>query len=77
MTRKNKKNSQSNKKRETPLSARERRENVRRKAARQRTNQNRLLIGAAVFMVMLIGGFVYLGTRAQAGVNGELTYESQ
>lgn len=58
------------------MSARERREMVRNEAAKERSNQNRVLIGAAAFLVVAIAGFIYLGTRTVQGVAGELTYES-
>lgn len=76
MARKTKK-SKGSKTRETPMSARERRQRAHAEAARERTNQNRLLIGSAAFLVCMIGFFFYLNSRTQAGVVGEQTFESQ
>lgn len=62
---------------ETPLTARQRRESVREEAARSRRNQNMLLIGFAVALVAILAGFLYLNIRGRAPVAGEEIFESQ
>lgn len=61
---------------QTPMTARQKRQAALDEAARQRRNQNNLLIGAAVLLLAIIGFFLYLSFRTQAGVAGEETFES-
>ncbi|MEM7133531.1 MAG: DUF3105 domain-containing protein [Chloroflexota bacterium] len=80
MARKTKTNTKAKKnkaQRETPVSARVRRQAERQEAARERSNRNRLLIGSAACLVALVGLFFYLNSRTAAGVTGEETYETQ
>lgn len=63
--------------RQTPQTARQRRQEALAEAAKQRRNQNALLIGSGVFLLLIIAFFLYLNFRSQPGVSGELEFESQ
>lgn len=56
---------------------REKREKLRQEAATERRNQNRLLVGFGVVLVLLAGGLVYAAVRPQIGVANELSFPSQ
>lgn len=63
--------------RQTPQTARQRRQEALAEAAKQRRNQNALLIGSGVFLLLIIAFFLYLNFRTQPGVSGEIVFESQ
>ncbi|MEM7125443.1 MAG: DUF3105 domain-containing protein [Chloroflexota bacterium] len=63
--------------RETPMSARQRRQQVREEAARERRNQNLFLLAAAGVLVLIVAYFLYLSFRGPVPVAGEEVFESQ
>lgn len=62
---------------QTPLTARQKRQEALDEAARQRRNQNMLLLGSAILLLLIIGFFLYLNFRPRPGIAGEETYVSQ
>lgn len=62
---------------ETPLSARERREAAREEAAQERRSQNMLLGGFGIVLLAILAGFLYLNVRGRGPVTGEEVYASQ
>lgn len=65
------------KSKEVPLNARQRREVAREGAVRSRRNQNMLLGGFGLALLVMIAGFVYLGIRGREPVAGEEVFVSQ
>lgn len=57
--------------RQTPLTARQRRQEAKAEAARQRRNQNMFLLGAAALLVLIVIFFLYLNFRTRAPISGE------
>lgn len=63
--------------RETPLTAQQRRQQVKEEAAKQRRSQYMFLAGAAGVLVLIIAGLIYLNFRGQIPMAGEEVFESQ
>lgn len=62
---------------ETPLSARERREIAREEAAKARRSQNMLIGGFGLALLAILAGFLYLNFRGRGPVVGEEVFVSQ
>lgn len=62
---------------ETPLTARQRRELAKQEAARSRRSQNMLVGGFGLALLAILAGFLFLGIRGRAPVDGEQVFESQ
>lgn len=74
---KKKQKSKANQTSQARLSPREKREQARAEATKQRRNQNMILVGAGVLLLALVGALVYSSIRVVPGVANELTFSSQ
>ena len=75
-TSKNTKNEPSISTNEQKPAARGRQAKPKQNSAKKWLNQNRLMMSSAGVLLLVIGCFIYLGSRTQAGIIGEQTFAS-